>query len=114
MPAGNSRAYATVSTYLIDEVGLVAQDISEFDNKKMLSSTFCSSVYTEIDGSMLVDYAVAGVGTGAGPASPFANGTARLVGVTPSNAIAFDFEYPSNACGTSFNAQVIRLESLSF
>ena len=107
-PTGAYRPYSTVSTYVIDEVNHTATDVSEFDYNQSISSIICSSGYTEQDGSMLVSYAYV-----PSVASP---GTfvARLVGVNPASNVTFDFEYPTNGCGTSFNARVIRFESLSF
>ena len=56
------------------------------------------------DGSVIVSYATA---------DNFAH--ARLVGLDPARNVVFDFQYNSLIpCATSWNAQVIALESLSF
>lgn len=111
--SGSWRGYSTVSTYSVDEANRTVTDISEFDNGKSLSSIICSSGYTEPDGSMLVDYSVARTITSP-PVSAILGNTARLVGLNPDKQIAFDFEYPTTSCATSFIARVIHLESLTF
>ncbi len=109
-PRGSSRSYSSVSTYLIDEASHTATDIAEFDYGKSILSPFCSSAYTETDGRMLVNYAAA-----ASSATPTAIGSgARLVGVSPTKGVSFDFEYPTYFCATSFYANVVHLESLEF
>jgi len=114
---GDWRSYSAVSTYTIDEVNRVATEVSEFDYNKSLLSNICSSAYTEADGSMLIDYAA--VESGSATPAPAPNSltfgdSARLVGLNPSKTIAFDFEYPMTSCNSNFNAEVVRLESLTF
>lgn len=114
---GSWRSYSTVSAYSINEVDQTATNVSEFDNGKSILSNFCSSAYTEADGSMLIDYSLAEPGSAIPSATPPAFTIAdksRLVGVNPDKSIAFDFEYPANGCGALFAANVVRLESLTF
>jgi hypothetical protein len=116
-PAGDYRSYSTVSTYAINETNRTATEVSQFDYGKSILSNICSSAYTEADGSILISYAVAAAGTATPVAAPnpFSYGnTARLVGLDSASNVSFDFEFPTNLCDTSFNANVIRLESLNF
>lgn len=130
-PAGNHRGYSSVSTYSIDEKQQTAaevtevssdrfrgiSDVAEFDYGDSILSNVCSSAYSEKDGSMLIDYAVAAPGSPTPVQNnlPYVVGnSARLVGLNPSRNIAFDFEYPTVGCATSFNANVVHLESLEF
>lgn len=101
-PAGQSRAYSAVSDYVIDETARTVTEAWHFDYGQSVSSLVCSSARSTSDGSVLVDYAVAEGLT-----------AARLVGLQPTHAVAFDFRYATSGCNTSWNAQPIALESLA-
>jgi hypothetical protein len=101
-PVGESRSYSAVSAYQIDPATLTAREAWSFDYDQTILSTICSSVYDAGDRSLLVDYAVASGMT-----------KARLVGLDPAHEVVFDFEYPTTACDTSWNAQTIPLDALT-
>jgi hypothetical protein len=105
-PSGDSRNYSAVVAYSIDEANrTVTQDWS-FDHDQTLQSTICGDAAQASDGSVLIDYAYT--------VDPATQSTqARLVGLTPSHDVAFDFAFPTSLCSAAFNAQVINLESLS-
>lgn len=102
-PAGASRTYSAVSAYAIDPVTLTAQEVWHFDYGQTIYSAICSSAYEASGSSLLVDYAYASGGT-----------KARLVGLDAGHNVIFDFEYPNAGCNTSWNAQPIQFENLSF
>jgi len=99
-PAGQARAYSTVSAYSIDAAAGTAQEVWRFDYGESINSQVCSSAYEVPGGSVLVNYAVA------------ANYTeARLVGLDAAHNVVFDFQYPTQACNTSWNAIPIALDN---
>jgi arylsulfate sulfotransferase len=103
-PAGQSRAFSVVSRYTINAGTRSAIEISQFDYQQSIASLVCSSVYESASNtSMLVDYAVADNQT-----------HARLVGLDRNQNVAFDFEYPTAGCNTSWNAQPIALDAMTF
>ncbi|WP_172843873.1 aryl-sulfate sulfotransferase [Variovorax sp. HW608] len=101
---GESRNYSAVSAYSIDAGQQAATEVRRFDDNKSIYSSVCSSAYEAPAGaSVLVSYAVADNGT-----------HARLIGLDGSQAVAFDFEYPTSGCNTSWNARPIPFESMHF
>jgi hypothetical protein len=102
-PAGESRTYSAVSAYTIDATAATAREVWRFDYGQSVYSDICSNASRAADGSTLVNYAAS------------ANRTkARLVGLDKDSEVVFDFEYATNLCATSFNAQMIPLEALVF
>jgi len=103
-PPGESRTYSAVSAYSIDAGHQAAVEARRFDDDKRIFSSVCSSAY-EVPGgaSVLISYAVADNGT-----------HARLIGLDASGNVAFDFEYATSGCNTSWNAQPIPFESMRF
>ncbi len=101
-PAGESRTYSAVSAYSIDTSNMTATNVWNFQNGQTIYSEICSSAYFGQQGSVLVDYAVADNQT-----------HARLVGLDSSHQAAFDFQYPTTGCNTSWNAVPIYLESFA-
>jgi arylsulfate sulfotransferase len=100
--AGQSRTYSAVSAYSIDSASGTAQEVWRFDYGQSIYSSFCSSAYEVSGGSVLVNYAVA------------ANDTeARLVGLDEAHDVVFDFQYPTTACNTSWNAIPIALDDFA-
>lgn len=99
-PAGISRSYSAVSRYSIDPSTMTAQEVWRYDAGQMIYSAVCSSAY-EAQQSLLVDYAYASGGT-----------EALLVGLDANQNVAFEFEYPTTACNTSWNARPIPLDDL--
>ena len=101
---GPARTYSAVSSYAVDPEQGTATETGRFDYVRSLYSAFCSSAYRTSNGGMLISYAAVGGGT-----------HTRLVGLDPQQRVAFDYEYVNRAnCDTSWNAQVIPLEALTF
>lgn len=103
-PPGETRSYSTVSAYSIDAAQHGAVEARRFDYGQSIFSAICSSAYQAPMGtSMLISYAVADNAT-----------HARLVGLDDSQNVAFDFEYATTGCNTSWNAQTIPFEAMRF
>lgn len=103
-PPGESRNYSAVSAYSIDAGHQAAVEARRFDHDENIYSSVCSSVYeAPVGGSVLISYAVADSAT-----------HARLIGLDESRNVAFDFEYATSGCNTSWNAQPIPFESMRF
>ena len=102
-PVGETRAYSAVSAYAVDPVAMTAREVWNFDYGRSVLSDVCSSVYESRSRSMLVSYAVASGRT-----------KARLVGLTAAREVAFDFEYSTTGCDTSWNATLIDFDRLRF
>ena len=101
---GENRAFSSVGSYDISADAGTATQVWSFDHGQTIKAPFCSSAEQTSDGSVLVSYATA---------DNYAH--ARLVGLDPARNVVFDFQYNSPIpCATSWNAQVIALESLSF
>ena len=98
---GGSRTYSVVSAYTIDPIAKMAHEAWRFDYGQKIFSAVCSSAYEAGGKTLLVDYAYADGGT-----------HSRLVGLDTGHNVVFDFQYSSTYCGTSWNAQPIRLENL--
>ena len=101
-PAGISRTYSAVSAYSIDPSTMTAEEAWRYDAGQMIYSQICSSAYEASEKSILVDYAVADDET-----------KALLVGLDANHNVVFEFEYPTNGCGTSWNARPIALDDLN-
>jgi len=102
-PVGQSRAWSSVSDYQIDETAMTATEAWDFDYGKSLSSSYCSSARQVTDGSILVDYAEAAGGT-----------ATHIVGLDPNRNVSFDIQYANTGCSTSWNAQPLALDAMSF
>jgi hypothetical protein len=103
-PPGESRNYSAVSAYSIDAGQQAATEVRRFDDNQSIYSSICSSAYeAPVGASVLVSYAVADNAT-----------HARLIGLDANQNVAFDFEYPTSGCSTSWNAQPIPFESMQF
>ena len=105
-PAGESRAYASVDAYSIDENAGTVTQAWNFDHGQDLQSIICGDAAQAPNGSVLVDYAYAQ----AAGSQTIQN---RLIGLTPDHAVAFDFALPTTLCSATFNAQLLPLESLT-
>jgi hypothetical protein len=90
-----------VSAYSIDAATGTATNPWNFDYGQTIYSDICGSAYEASDQSILVDYAVADTRT-----------HARLVGLDPQHNVIFDFQYPTNVCSTSWNAEPVPLENM--
>jgi len=101
--AGEFRTFSSVATYGIDDAALTATQHWSFDYGQQIKAPFCSSAAQVADGSVLISYATADNFT-----------HARLVGLDPQRNVVFDFQYDTTPCDTSWNAQVIPLESMRF
>lgn len=103
-PPGETRTYSAVSAYSIDAAQQGATESQHFDYGQSIFSAFCSSAYqAPVGASMLISYADADKGA-----------HARLVGLDESQNVAFDFEYATTGCNTSWNAQPIPFEAMRF
>ncbi len=100
-PTGEGRIYSTVSAYSIDPSTMTAQEVWRYDAGQTIYSAYCGSVYEAPDQSILVDYAMAADMT-----------KALLVGLDANHDVASEFEYPTTACNTSWNARPIPLDNL--
>jgi arylsulfate sulfotransferase len=105
-PGGETRNYAAVDAYSIDENSRTVTQVWNFDHGQDIKSNICGDAAQATDGSVLIDYAYAQT---AG-STTFQN---RLIGLTPSHDVAFDFALPTKFCGTTFNAQLIHMEALT-
>jgi hypothetical protein len=102
-PAGQSRTYSAVSSYVLDEAGMTATEAWHFDYGQQIYSPFCSSTQQFADGSVLLDYATAEGDT-----------AMRLVGLAGAqHQVVFDYRYANQGCNTAWNSQPIHLESLA-
>ena len=101
-PAGETRTFSAVSAYSIDAKTMTAQNIWNFENAQTVFSSVCSSAYKAPEESLLINYATADN-----------DKQALLVGLDSNHAIAFEFEYPTVSCDTSWNAVPIPLEDFT-
>ena len=101
-PAGETRTFSAVSAYSIDASTMTATNVWNFENGQAIFSSICSSAYKAPGNSLLIDYATADQDT-----------KALLVGLDANHSIAFEFQYPTQGCNTSWNAVPIPLESLA-
>jgi arylsulfate sulfotransferase len=99
--AGETRTYSAVSAYSIDKQSMTARNMWNYRAHRAIYSSVCSSAYQTADRSLLIDYAVADNAT-----------HALLVGLDSNHHVAFEFEYPTSGCLTSWNARPIALEDL--
>jgi arylsulfate sulfotransferase len=100
-PAGESRSYSAVSAYDIHPTSGSVTEAWRFDYGQSLQSDICSNAYQAEDGSVLVNYSAA-------------EGRTKniVVGLDVTHRVAFRFEFPTTPlCQTSFNSQVIPLDS---
>jgi len=104
-PAGDSRTYATVGVYAIDENGRTVTQVWNFDHGQDIQSNICGDAAQASDGSVLIDYAYV---QETGSAATYN----RLIGLTPNHDVAFDLQLPTVFCSATFNAQLIDLASL--
>src|SRR5262249_8931613 len=93
-PEGETRTFSTRSASPTDPANFPAREAWRFDYDQPILSIVCSSAYEAADQSILVDYAVA---------SGFTK--ARLVALNAAHEVVFDFEFPTAACNTSWNAE---------
>jgi hypothetical protein len=80
---------------------MTATNVWNYEAGQQIFSSVCSSAYQMPDQSMLVDYATADNIT-----------HTILVGLDPSQNIAFEFEYPTVECNTAWNARPFPLDNL--
>lgn len=99
--AGANYTYSSVAAYSIDPIARTAQEVWHFDYDQSIYSFVCGSAY-ESQGSVLVNYATADNDT-----------EARIVGLDSAHNVAFDFQYPTSQCYTSWNAVPFPLDNLS-
>jgi hypothetical protein len=102
-PVGASTTHSMVSAYRIDAGAGTATEVWNFDYGQSVYSAFCSSAYEASDGSVLISYSLADGGT-----------HARVVGLDSQHQVVFDFQYPNEGCGTSWNAIPVPLGDIRF
>ena len=100
-PAGQTRTYSAVSAYAVDPQTMSAQEAWRYDAGQQIYSPFCSAAYELPDRSLLVDYALADNQT-----------EALLVGLDSNHNVAFELQYPTTECNTSWHARPIALDDL--
>jgi hypothetical protein len=106
-PHGQSRKFSVVSAYRIDPVNMTATETERYKHQKTILSRVCSSA-TEVllddgGGTQLIDYAAAADDT-----------EMHLVGLGADGSMAFEYVYPTNDCGTGWNAQPIPFDGMDF
>lgn len=101
--AGQTRTYSPASAYKIDESNKTADEVWSFDNNQQVFSDICSSVYQDAGGDYLINYAVAENRT-----------KAKVLGLSPTGDVIFDYEMPTTICNTSWNARPILLTNMIF
>lgn len=102
-PVGETRPYSAVSAYAIDQASRTVQELWRFDYGQSILSNYCSSAYDPEGKSILVNYAMASGAT-----------KTRLVGLDSGRSVVFDLEYPNEGCDTSWNAEPVHFENLTF
>ena len=102
-PAGVQLKYSAPRAYHIDTTAMTATMTYQDPMKQAIYSSICGSVYEDVAGNYLVDYATA-------------NGDARmdLFGLSPTKGVAFEFQYPAHLCVAGWNAKIVHLENLQF
>jgi hypothetical protein len=106
-PPGQSRKFSVVSAYRIDATQMQAMETERYRHQKTLLSRVCGSA-TEVlldagGGTQLIDYAAAAGDT-----------EMHLVGLGADGRMAFEYVYPTNDCGTGWNAQPIPFDGMDF
>ena len=98
---GQTRNFSTPSRYVIDEKARTAAEVWTYAPEPPIYSDICSSTYETTPGHYLVGYAASAGRT-----------RSRIVGVNSAAQVAFDYEYPTQACSTLFIAQPIEFTNL--
>ncbi len=100
-PAGETRTYSAVSAYAINEKSMTATNTWNYEAGQSIFSPICGSAYAAGDGSLLIDYVTADNYT-----------ETLLVGLNANHDVAFEFEYQTSGCDTSWNARPVPLADL--
>lgn len=102
--AGQTRTYSPASAYKIDESNKTADEVWSFDNNQQVFSIFVPVfIKMRAGGDYLMNYAVAENRT-----------KAKILGLSPTGNIIFDYEMPTTVCNTSWNARPISLTNMIF
>jgi outer membrane protein assembly factor BamB len=101
LPNGATLPYSAPVKYAIDEQARTAAAVWTYEHDRKLVSDICSSVFQGGPNSYLVNYSVADART-----------RTRLMGVDADGSVAFDLEYPTSLCATSFLAAPIDFGAL--
>jgi hypothetical protein len=103
-PAGASRDYSAPRKYDINLRSKTATEVWNYPGSSGSNfSPFCGSVYEDKPRNYLVTYAMAGPGL-------FAN----ILGLTTKGEKVFEYHYPTQLCGSAWNAIPIHLEGLTY
>jgi hypothetical protein len=102
-PVGESRAFSAVSAYTFDLASRSATEVWNFDYGKTIRSDVCSSAYEGRNKSLLVVYSVASSRT-----------KLHMVGLNAAREVAFDLEYNTTVCDTSWNSEPVPFDDLRF
>lgn len=100
-PAGGNPGFSAVSRYAIDEAARTAAEVWTYERGRTIWADVCSSAYRASGGGYLIDYA-----------SAYGRTRAKLVGLDDDGNVAFDYELPTAACDTAFNAVPIDFAAL--
>lgn len=98
---GVTRNFSTPSRYAIDEQARTAAEVWTYAPEPPIYSDICSSTYETTPGNYLVGYAAAAGRT-----------RSKLLAISSSGQVAFDYEYPTMNCATVFIAQPIAFTGL--
>ena len=108
-PSGINHPTSTPSKYRIDEANLVAEEIWYYEDS--IVSSFCSSVYQDLGGDMLINYSRA------------ADGDKNIVRIIDTENgedsigdedILLDIEMSNAGCNTAWNATLIPFELIEY
>jgi arylsulfate sulfotransferase len=104
VPAGKSRTYSAPRKYVIDDAAGTAQETWNYLADPPIFSPVGGSVYEDLGGNYLVDYATGGPEL-----------YAEIVGLAPGNQKAFDYRFTTpNVLTTAWNSVVLHMEDMAF
>jgi hypothetical protein len=102
-PPGETRNYSAPRKYAIDLSAFAATETWHYEPDPSVYSPFCSSVYEDAPGNLLVDYSQAG---------PYTYTDIR--GINSSGDVSFDYQYELlGFCATAWNAIQIHWENVT-
>lgn len=104
-PPGVTRTYSSPRKYRLDLVNRLATEVWNYERGQSIYSQVCSSVYEDAPLNYLIDYAYVST---AGP-----DILAQITGLTAAGEMVFEYQYPSNGCGTAYNSIPLHAEQLS-
>jgi len=100
-PAGVSRPYSAARKYELDLGARVATEVWNFTYNQAVKAPYCSSVYEDASNNYLVNYSNA-------------RGFARILALTASGQMVFEYAYPADGCNDGYRSLPIHWENLKF